>query len=331
MMVSVAAFLPIFPRILHKRKAYLQAREGKTFLELEHYDRIRFSYYLILTCGFVWSVLVVAYFANFALHRRLPVTHWLRTYPIAMIVDAAFDVLAKAIYMKLIVDVHFLVFDSEGRTQRQLSELRSLMNVLWDSSSDVIIISVRHADKIASMMSPSYPKLVGATVPAALKGRKTTALMLEMELSTLTSVIDNDIDGESSQSHTWASYVDSSEMPYGRDRKTVLHKLEAADSEVTKAISLVGAAWNRFSKPDKDDSSLVMFPLECIDGSKRKCEIRVSYHTNNSIIAVVRDVTERYRRFEAERRAHSEVLARQRDAQSVSFHVINPWLCLRIR
>ncbi|GKZ00620.1 hypothetical protein MPSEU_001014100 [Mayamaea pseudoterrestris] len=313
--VSIMTWLPIFPRIVLKRRAFLLATQGKNLLELEQYDRFRFSYYLMLTCGCIWSVLVFAYFVNFALHRQLPVTHWLRTYPLAMIVDATFDVLAKAIYMKLIVDVHFLVFDSEGRTQRQLTELRSLLNVLWDSSSDVIIISVRYADKVTSMMSPSYPKLVGATLPPTLKGRKTTALMLETDLSSMADSDGNN--GSAARSQTVASYVDSSEMPYGRvTRQTVLHGLDASDPEVTKAVGLIGSAWNRFATHDHNDSSLVMYPLQRIGGSKHKCEIKVSYHTNNSIIAVVRDVTERYRRFEAERRAHSEALARQRDAQS---------------
>jgi hypothetical protein len=38
---------------------------------------------------------------------------------------------------------------------------------------------------------------------------------------------------------------------------------------------------------------------------------------DNARIVVVRDVTERYRRFEAERRAHAS-LARQQDAQAIN-------------
>jgi signal transduction histidine kinase len=51
-------------------------------------------------------------------------------------------------------------------------------------------------------------------------------------------------------------------------------------------------------------------------GAGRKSEIKVSTHGSDAIVSVVRDVTERYRWFEAERRAHAEVLRRQRDAQS---------------
>jgi hypothetical protein len=28
-------------------------------MEMEHYDRIAFAYYLVLTCSIVWTVLVV--------------------------------------------------------------------------------------------------------------------------------------------------------------------------------------------------------------------------------------------------------------------------------
>jgi hypothetical protein len=34
-----------------------------------------------------------------------------------------------------------MVFDADGRTQRQLEELRRLTSILWDSVSDVIVIS----------------------------------------------------------------------------------------------------------------------------------------------------------------------------------------------
>jgi hypothetical protein len=43
----------------------------------------------------------------------------------------------------------------------------------------------------------------------------------------------------------------------------------------------------------------------------------VSPHSESTLVAVVRDVTERHRRMEAERQAHLETVARQKDAQSV--------------
>jgi hypothetical protein len=49
-----------------------------------------------------------------------------------------------------------MVFDADGRNQRQLEELRRLTTILWDSVSDVIVISVRHGqddDYVQSFVS----------------------------------------------------------------------------------------------------------------------------------------------------------------------------------
>jgi hypothetical protein len=105
---------------------------------------------------------VVFYVANAYIHRVLPETHAIRGMAPAMTFDTLFDVIAKALYMKWIVDVHFAVFDAEGRTMRQLSELRNLMSVLWNQSSDVIIISVRHGSKIVAIVSPSFHGLISS-------------------------------------------------------------------------------------------------------------------------------------------------------------------------
>jgi hypothetical protein len=51
--------------------------------------------------------------------------------------------------------------------------------------------------------------------------------------------------------------------------------------------------------------------------------MKVLPHDENGMIAVVRDVSERVRRFEAERKAESEALKRQKEAQSVSIWWFN--------
>jgi hypothetical protein len=46
-----------FPRVWIKRQQFLQTPRGTSLME--HYDRIAFAYYLVLTCSIVWTVLVV--------------------------------------------------------------------------------------------------------------------------------------------------------------------------------------------------------------------------------------------------------------------------------
>ena len=99
---------------------------------------------------------------------------------------------------------------------------------------------------------------------------------------------------------------------------------------------------------DKCISPLMVHPFKRVTGEDCQVEIKISPHgllnelSNGSdltiqrkrrtsyrniaknddhsaaLIAVIRDVTERYRRFEAEKRAHSETMQRQRDAQAVN-------------
>jgi hypothetical protein len=320
MAVSIATFLPIFPRVWNKRNNYVRAVKGLGYIELERYDRIRFSYHLLLTCAIVWTGLVVAYGVNMYIHYAFPIGHALRISSLAMLVDTAFDVVAKAVYMKLIFDVYFLVFDADGRAQRLLGELRSLMNILWDSSSDVIIISVRHADKITSMLSPSFPLLVGSSLPRNVAGRNATALFLD----TVRRDVDGNPQGEDTDLITSASYVDSSDMPYqSMMRQTILTTLAATEPEIKKAVAFVAAGWSKFNETANSENGgdlhqLVSHPIQTVNGTaERQCEIKVSHHGENSMIAVVRDVTERYKRFEAEQMVQAETMARQRDAQSV--------------
>jgi hypothetical protein len=54
-MVTISEFSPRWI----KRQQFLQTPRGTSLMEMEHYDRIAFAYYLVLTCSIVWTVLVV--------------------------------------------------------------------------------------------------------------------------------------------------------------------------------------------------------------------------------------------------------------------------------
>jgi hypothetical protein len=334
MLLSMVTYLAMFERVYRKRNLYLAERNrtGSTFIDKEQLDRVQFAYQLIAACSVVWTILVVVYFVNMLLHWYLPSDHALlhQDWSLAMLCDTCFDVLAKAIYMKLIVDVHFCVFDAEGRAQRQLWELRNLMSVLWDSSSDAIVISARSGDKVTSMLSPSLLSLVDLPIPDRLAHRKGIALLIETESNPGIQSGENPQGGHAYEI-TSSSYIDCSGVPYGSLRgESLLEELsfvqnddndddesEAGDGRVAAsrgiaghAAELVRAVWNHSGRSAVE--SILMFQL-----ADRRCEIKVSPHTDDMLVAVIRDVTERFKRLEAERKAHCEAVARQKDAQSV--------------
>jgi hypothetical protein len=320
MTVSMVTYLAMFWRVHAKRRLYLAERRkvGRSFIDKEHLDRVEFAYHLIVACCFFWTVLVIVYFINMALHLSLSPDHpWLqRDFSLAMLCDTVFDVLAKGIYMKLIVDVHFCVFDAEGRAQRQLGELRSLMSVLWDSSSDAIVISARSGDRVTSLLSPSFVRLAELPVPEQLVDRRGMALLLEVECQNrgVTSSPDNP-QGASGFEIVSGSFVDCSEIPYGglRGERMLAEADFNSNRSHEKALEvsdLICAAWNHSDLSNSE--AVLMFQL-----CARRCEVKVSPHTDEMLVAVIRDVTERFKRLEAERKAHVEMVARQKEAQSV--------------
>ena len=186
MILSFLTFSTMFPRCFCKYRMLKRTERGSTFSSMEYFDRLQFAFRLLLACTVVWSVLVLLYFFNMIVYQFVDETHWYRQKPVIMIADTVFDVLAKGLYMKLIVDVHAAVFDRHQRAHRQLNELRCLMGVLWESSSDAICMSVPHhsdGNKITSMLSPSFLELVGATLPLNLASKQSVAMMLETQHS----------------------------------------------------------------------------------------------------------------------------------------------------
>jgi hypothetical protein len=301
MTISISTWATIFVRVVHKRNEFLSMRFSpppygavNTYVQHEQYDRLKFSYHTMLTCAIVWTVLVVMYGINAFIHRVLPSDHVLRGWAPAMVADTFFDVLAKAFYMKCIVDVHFSVFDSEARSVRQLSELRSFMTVLWDTSSDVIVVSIKDEDgKLVSILSPSFLGLLGTTMPVKLQGRHATGLMVE-----LTPTDEESDDDMAAVKITKAQYIDSTEAPYrGWVNHTVLETVDLDSFEAKMAATFITAGWER-SKVLRSicdhETYLKPHTFDSPKGDVRNIEIKVSRHGPDAIIGVLRDVTERY-------------------------------------
>lgn len=321
--LSTLAYCAIFPRMLSKRHRYLSAqREAEKVgyvAEREGLDRIRFAYLLTLVCAIIWTAFVLMFFANSAAHLLLPEDHFIRHMSLSMIVDTAMDVTAKAIYLKMAVDVHFAVFDTEGQAKRQLSELRSLMSVLWDASSDAIIISARHGDRMTSLLSPSFLKLVEVELPEGIGNRKSVALLLETDTREESDDSDDDScsnDGTDDEERDLVdvlscSYVDCTEIPYGGlSDESLVAEVDESILHKVNASGLIAAAWRHVEKSQSESVLSYRF-------HEQQFEVKVSPHSESTLVAVVRDVTERHRRMEAERQAHLETVARQKDAQSV--------------
>lgn len=126
---------------------------GTSVDEIEIYSRSSLSLKLLCTCTFLWTALVSSYFLSTVGPMVFPTVGWLQDSSLTMVSECFMDVCAKVLYMSVIVDVHDAVFDQGKRAERRLEELRQMMAVVWDNSSDVIGISVRSVNGTVTTVS----------------------------------------------------------------------------------------------------------------------------------------------------------------------------------
>ncbi|KAG7336807.1 hypothetical protein IV203_020515 [Nitzschia inconspicua] len=200
---------------------------------------------------------------------------------------------------------------------RQLTELRNLMTILWDTSSDVIVVSVKDdSGNIVSILSPAVFDLMDVTLPSSLQDRYAAALMIEMQLKPSDDNTNGRGTGEWGGIKS-AQFVDTSEAPYSRwAAHIILEEVDPSSFVATTASSFVTAAWEKSIDANSSSSTSSTWYLKphsfvTEKDEDRKTEIKVSNYGSGAIVGVIRDVTERFRWYEAERRAHAEVIRRQ--------------------
>eukprot|EP00592_Proboscia_alata_P004990 CAMPEP_0194370434 /NCGR_PEP_ID=MMETSP0174-20130528/18728_1 /TAXON_ID=216777 /ORGANISM="Proboscia alata, Strain PI-D3" /LENGTH=135 /DNA_ID=CAMNT_0039147895 /DNA_START=136 /DNA_END=540 /DNA_ORIENTATION=- len=122
---------------------------GSSSADVDKLERARLAYRLLATCAFMWSFLVVLYFfAWLAPLTRYAIDNpesWLHSSSLVFSCESFFEVASKILYLHVISEAHDAVFDDASKSARRLEELRKMIGVVWDSSSDVIAISVRRA------------------------------------------------------------------------------------------------------------------------------------------------------------------------------------------
>ncbi|KAL7564297.1 hypothetical protein ACA910_014358 [Epithemia clementina (nom. ined.)] len=309
---AVSFYLPIFARVEYKRRQHMAQLKGISLVEKEIYDRRYFSYHLLNLCAWIWTVLVVMYFVHaLVYYYQSPENPWVHPSS-AMVVDTMFDILAKSLYLKVIVTVHHDVFDSDSRARAQLGELRRLMQLLWDSTTDTIIISVCGGEETSTFLSPSYQSFVGSLKDSDSPPKNDHAPGVLLQTTSRK-------DGCDTLKVLNAKYIDSSHISSSTSiDKLTMGTIDPEAKEVQLAAQMVHSCWKRLEYNPDGASLLVLQEFDRPNGETSYCELKVSQKSPGSFVAIIRDVTERHKRFEAEKRAHAEALARQKDAQNVN-------------
>jgi len=126
-MVTSCYLFSIMWKRLHARKAaFAKLEQGSILSEQEMYNWSKLSLGLLKTCTYVWSCLVIVFFVcNFG-PLIFPQSSLLNAHGLSMMLESTIDVLFKAIYLLIVIEVHDSIFDPSARAERRLEELRQV-------------------------------------------------------------------------------------------------------------------------------------------------------------------------------------------------------------
>lgn len=141
MIISCLLFSILHIRLRARSIEFSKMVEGSTTMEQEMYNWSKLSLGLLRTCTYVWSTLVVVYcFCNVGV-AMFPNSILLNTPGLAMLLESTLDVMFKAIYLLIVLDVHDSIFDQNARSERRLDELRQVSDFyLCDPISKTFLI-----------------------------------------------------------------------------------------------------------------------------------------------------------------------------------------------
>ena len=187
-----------------------------------------------------------------------------------------------------------------------------MMSVVWDNSSDVIGISARATSGyVTTILSPTYLKMF---TDDKTNEREKRALAFDLDPSVF-----NEEEGTFTERHKATNPTIIYNVNIGRNRKSCYGASAVSSKEVkiSSFVDLVVRAWK-----SKDDVSLLMHDLVRTKGGNQisvRCEAKITKLDPNALVVVVRDISERFKRFEAEKKVISETTARLKDAAANRF------------
>ena len=309
MCLSMSFYLCLFPRLFEKRKQFLVKKMGNTVDEIENYHRAKYAYQLLLICSVMWTFLVICFFFAAAAHMIAPPGSIFANPSMTMIIECFVDVIIKVLYLKIINEIQNTIFDERARARRWLEELRNMMTVVWESSSDIIAISMRNAynGDISTIVSPNFKH----------KNKKEDEEISKVSSSAIMFVLKGeDIKNNSKLGNAPLSINPSSVTILNADENDTTYINE--NPFFSKALSSLGDVIVKAWASPKNEN-LFMHDLITLDGSSIQSEATQNQFEENAMIVILRDISERFMRFEAEKKVVSETTARLKDAEANRF------------
>jgi hypothetical protein len=357
MALSICLYGTNFPRLASRtRDVPRTLPDGATTEELERFNSARIALRLRYATTAVWTVIVALFFASSVYGPRYaPVGSFLRHPSANALCECFFDVLSKVMFLTVIMEVHGAVFDPRARTERKLGELRKLMAAVWESSGDVIAISVRAGPKsgvTSTMLSPAFYGLGSGDGPLRNMSSEQVKDLYRKKSLLYQLSIDSFPGGGGSGEWNDANYdggdeentneprvkpgmifhieetdtgFSDSHAPGGQVRVGD-HHLIFDDDAVTpetgslRAVSdVVARAWASKGQGFAFTHDLVWTNPKIGKVQVIHAEATVSRVDDHALIVIIRDISERVRAFEAEKQIVFDTTSRQKDAEANRF------------
>lgn len=307
-------FCSLFIRVYQRTKRLAGMTLGDTIEKKEEYDRAKYSLKTITVCTAVWSALAVSWSAVVLLAPRYaPPGSMFASEHLVLITESIFEVISKIWYATLLIEVHNKVFDHASRTVRRLEELRHFMSAVWDTSSDMMAMCSRSGNRISAIVSPAFFKLEQDSESPGSKPCENT-MIVEVNLE----------DG-SYKSFT----IDLTEQITRPDAIKIMWSVARQDQKFRKIPTTqeknVGVVAEMVCEAFRCQSgaTVLMKDMYALKSSGVECklqfEAKITQIGTSGLMLVLRDISERFKRFETEKKLIEEVTARRKDAEANRF------------
>lgn len=339
MIVACILYLTNYPR-MNRRKQEIPPtlHEGATIEEKERYNSAKIALRLRFVTTLVWSIIVGLYFASSVIGPKFaPPESFLRNPAANMMCECFFDVLSKVLFLQVILEVHSAVFDPYARMERRMEELHQLLATVWESSTDMIAISVRvGANSGASiLLSPAFFSLgkgkdaqreqLSKEQENGFTQRKSILYEMAASAFQLKSANNTANGGEEISPIVNPEMIVNAQETGFSLMNTVAGDFiddESKLSRVRAVSDIMIKAWTIESRDHEFSHNLPWASVVQMDQSSKKSirvEAKVSRLDENSLIVIVRDISERVRAFEAEKQVLLETTTRVKDEEANRF------------
>lgn len=314
-----------FWRLAHTTK-------GSTVDSVEAFERCRMSFRLMLLCSLAWTLYELK---DFVLSLWFQSYSFLKNECFAMMIERIYEGLCSVLYVMMILRINDAVFDEPMRAVRRLEALRTMMSAVWDNSSDIVVLCIPSASTghIKAIVSPAFIKFeeqyeLSATKPKKKEDRGRFAVVLEVDI-----LPQDEDDDKRSPSHR-AFTVDLGK-PIDREeaqriRRTLQEQrvkrkrsdeLSIGKRNIAALAKLIAKASSKNSRGAQVSLLSHDMLAKGSDGQEHSvnCEANITKLESHSLLIVIRDISERFHRFEAEKRLIREVTERKKDAEANRF------------